>query len=327
MIRQVPRHFLDLHLIEPETLRALIDEAAARKLARKGMPRGAVDRDQPLEGYVLAQIFEKQSTRTRVSFQVGMTQLGGQILTLNKEELQIGRGETISDTAQVLSRYVDGIMIRTSEHEKLLELASGASVPVINGLTDKSHPCQILADILTFEEHLGPIKGRKIAWIGDGNNVCVSWIHAAAKFGFELFIACPKEFRPESDEIDWARANGGRISITDDVREAAKAADCLVTDTWVSMGDKDAERRQRLLQPFQIDQSVMNCANKQAIFMHCLPAHRDEEVTTEVIDGPQSVVFDEAENRLHAQKAVLLWCLKDLVRTSAHKPSARGVAS
>lgn len=326
MIRQVPRHFLDLDQIDAKTLRALISEAAARKAARKGLPQGATDQDKPLDGHVLAQLFEKQSTRTRVSFQVGMTQLGGQVLTLNREELQLGRGETISDTAQVLSRYVDAIMIRTTSHDTLLELASGASVPVINGLTNLSHPCQIIADILTYEEHRGPIKGRKIAWIGDGNNVCASWIHAAAQFDFTLAIAAPKKYQPADDLIKAASAKGGRIEVTENIREAADRADCLVTDTWVSMGDKDADERRKLLNPFQIDASVMACASKDAIFMHCLPAHRGEEMTADVIDGPQSVVFDEAENRLHAQKAILLWCLKGLPRSTQPLKSSRGAA-
>jgi len=327
MIRQVPRHFLDLNQIDAKTLRALINEAATRKAARAGLSRGAPDRDRPLEGHVLALLFEKHSTRTRVSFQVGMTQLGGQVITLNRDELQLGRGESVGDTAQVLSRYLDAIMIRTNSHQTLLDLAGGASVPVINGLTDQSHPCQIIADILTFEEHRGSIKDRKIAWIGDGNNVCASWIHAAAQFDFELMIAAPAKYQPDPARIGEAQSLGARVCVTDDVRAAANGADCLVTDTWVSMGDKDGEERRLLLKPFQIDGSVMACANADAIFMHCLPAHRGEEVTAEVIDGPQSVVIDEAENRLHAQKAILLWCLKGLPRSTLPRTSAQGMAS
>lgn len=326
MIRQVPRHFIDLDQIDAATLRSLVDEARARKAARAGKPRGVADADRPLDGYVLAQLFEKQSTRTRVSFQVGMTQLGGQVITLNRDDLQLGRGETIADTAQVMSRYVDAIMIRSISHDTLLELVSGSSVPVINGLTDLSHPCQIIADILTFEEHCGPIKGRRIAWIGDGNNVCASWIHAASKFDFELVIAAPERFQPRAEDVQSAQAQGAKITLTEDVRRAAAGADCLVTDTWVSMGDNDAAERHALLSPFQIDASVMACANKDAIFMHCLPAHRGEEMTADVIDGPQSVVFDEAENRLHAQKAILLWCLRGLPQHSQSQPKARGAA-
>jgi ornithine carbamoyltransferase len=255
-------------------------------------------------------IFEKPSTRTRVSFDVAMRQLGGETLLLNGSDTQLGRGETIADTARVLSRYVDAIMIRTSDHSNLTELAEYATVPVINGLTDRSHPCQLMADILTFEEHKGPIKGRKVAWVGDGNNMVTSWIHAATQLNFELAIACPDEFTPDAEALDWARAKGAKISISTDPYEAVDGADAVNADTWVSMGmeDERAKHRHNLLAPFQVNSRLMAAARKDAIFMHCLPAHRDEEVTGDVIDGPQSVVFDEAENRLHAQKGVLAWC-------------------
>jgi len=303
------RHFLDLDALDASLLRRLVDEARWRKEARRGRARGALDDDAPLAGRILALIFEKPSTRTRVSFDVGMRQLGGETLTLHRDVMQLGRGETIADTAQVLSRFVDALMIRADAHSTLLDLASAARVPVVNGLTDHSHPCQLLADILTFEEHQGPIKGRSVAWIGDGNNVATSWIHAAVKFDFGLRLACPASLSPNSDVLDWAAREGGRILLTQDPKEAAAGTDCVVTDTWVSMGDKDAVHRMKVLQPYQVDHALMALAGPRAIFMHCLPAHRGEEVTGDVIDGPQSVVIDGAENRLHAQKSVLLWCL------------------
>ncbi len=296
-----PRHFLDLSAIDAATLRAMLEAAAAMKAGRRT--------DQPLAGKTVAMIFEKPSTRTRVSFEVGIRQLGGAAIVLNAREMQLGRGETAADTAAVLSRYVDAIMIRTDRHEKLLELASHATIPVINGLTDASHPCQIMADVLTFEEHRGPIRGRKLAWCGDGNNVVTSFIHAAARFDFELAIACPVELPPDPAALDWARAHQARVSVGADPHEAVAGADAVITDTRVSMGDADAERRHRLLEPFKVDGALMAAAKPEAIFLHCLPAHRGEEVTAEVIDGPQSVVLDEAENRLHAQKAILAWCL------------------
>ena len=254
-------------------------------------------------------IFEKPSTRTRVSFDLAMRQLGGQTLGLNSDDLQLGRGESISDTAKVLSRYVDIIMIRANSHDTLLELAEHASVPVINGLTDRSHPCQILADIQTFEESRGNIKGKTIAWVGDGNNVAVSWMHAAARLDFSLRIACPTQLRPEQEALDWVKAQKADVFVTDDPVAAVAGADCVVTDTWVSMGQKDAARRKKLLGPYAVDEALMGEAADKAIFMHCLPAYRGNEVSAAVIDGPRSVVFDEAENRLHAQKAVLAWCL------------------
>ena len=279
------------------------------KEARAGRPRGVADDDAPFHGEVLAMIFEKPSTRTRVSFDVGMRQLGGQTIVLSGSDMQLGRGETIADTAKVLSRYVDAIMLRTSEHENLLELAEHASVPVINALTDWSHPCQIMADILTYEEHRGSIAGKVVAWSGDANNVSNSWAHAAVRFGFELRIASPSRLQPLRRILDWVESEGGTVVVTEQPEEAVTGADIVVADTFVSMGQRFAERQAALLEPYKIDAELMALAKPDAVFMHCLPAHRDEEVTAEVIDGPQSVVWDEAENRLHAQKAILKWCL------------------
>jgi ornithine carbamoyltransferase len=258
---------------------------------------------------MLAMVFDKPSTRTRVSFDVGMRELGGETIMLTGAEMQLGRGETIGDTARVLSRYVDAIMIRILDHEALLELARHASVPVINGLTRASHPCQVMADLLTFKEHRGPIAGRKVAWTGDANNVLASWVHAAARFSLRLDVASPPELAASTELRKWAAANGANVRFMSDPEEAVADADCVVTDTWVSMGDNEGERRQNLLQPYQVNARLMEKAKPDTIFMHCLPAHRGEEVTADVIDGPQSVVFDEAENRLHAQKGILAWCL------------------
>ena len=271
--------------------------------------RGRRPADHPFAGKVLAMIFDKPSTRTRVSFEVAMRQLGGETTVLTGQEMQLGRGETIGDTARVLSRYIDAIMIRTLDHEMLVELARHATVPVINGLTRRSHPCQIMADVMTFEEHRGAIRGRKVAWSGDANNVLASWLHAARQFQFELAVATPSELAPKKPLLDWIKSSGADIRIGDDPERAVKDADCVVTDTWMSMGDRDGERRHNLLKPYQVNGRLMKKARPDAIFMHCLPAHRGDEVTDEVIDGPQSVVFDEAENRLHAQKGILVWCL------------------
>lgn len=279
----------------------------AMKKAGKRVPKEL--RPKGIEDAILVMIFEKPSTRTRVSFDVAMRQLGGQTIALNHADLQTGRGEPPSDTAKVLSRYADAIMLRVNRHETLDEYAAHASVPIINGLSDLSHPCQILADIMTFEESKGAIKGKKIAWLGDGNNVAVSWMHAAVLFDFELQLACPPQLNPEKRVLDWVREKGGRVTLTDDADAAAKGADCIVTDTWVSMGQTDASRRKQLLGPYAVDDALMKRAAKGAVFMHCLPAYRGHEVSASVIDGPQSVVFDEAENRLHAQKAILAWCL------------------
>ncbi len=296
------RHFLDLVDIPPHELRSIIE--ASRAMKKRGRARTA----KPLEGRTLAMIFDKPSTRTRVSFDVAMRQLGGDVILLTGQEMQLGRGETIADTAQVLSRYVDAIMIRTLEHATLIELARHATVPVINGLTRRSHPCQVMADVMTFEEHRGPIKGKTVAWTGDANNVLASWMHAAQQFDFALNVATPAELAPKKWLADWLKSSDADIRVGHDPEEAAKDADCVVTDTWVSMGDKDGTRRHNLLKPYQVNARLMERARPDALFMHCLPAHRGEEVTDEVIDGPQSVVFDEAENRLHAQKGILAWC-------------------
>ncbi len=299
-----PRHFLDLDLLPGGELRRIVDLGAGFKANRP--PGGNA---KPLAGKALAMIFEKPSTRTRVSFEVGMRQLGGEVIVLERESSQLGRGETVADTARVLSRYVDIIMLRTTKEEKLRELAEHASVPVINGLTDRTHPCQLMADVMTFEERCGPIAGRKVAWSGDGNNMATSWIHAAERFGFALHLACPAELNPPRAVVDWARSRDAKIVVTSDVDAAVAGADCVVTDTWISMGDKDSGDRHNLLKAYQVDERLMALAKRDAIFMHCLPAHRGEEVTPGVIDGPQSAVWDEAENRLHAQKGILYWCL------------------
>jgi ornithine carbamoyltransferase len=300
-----PRHFLDLFDVPTKELRTILDASLTMKKKRKA---GDIS-DRRLDGKTLAMIFDKPSTRTRVSFDVGMRQLGGEAIMLTGAEMQLGRGETIADTARVLSRFVDAIMIRILNHEALAELAAYATVPVINGLTRRSHPCQVMADVMTFEEHLGPIKGRTVAWTGDDNNVLASWAHAAERFGFNLRVATPPELAPNKLLKDWIKATDAPIVLGTKPDDAVRGADCVVTDTWVSMGDKDGEHRHNLLKPYQVNAKLMSLANPGAIFMHCLPAHRGEEVTDEVIDGPQSVVFDEAENRLHAQKGILAWCL------------------
>lgn len=299
------RHFLDLIDISSDDLRGMIEHARLMKTARRA---GKVER--PLAGQTLAMIFDKPSTRTRVSFDVAMRQLGGDTIVLTGQEMQLGRGETIADTARVMSRYVDVIMIRTLDHNILDELAKHASVPVINGLTKRSHPCQVMADVMTFEEHRGPIRGRTVAWTGDANNVLVSWMHAAERFEFLLKVASPPELKPKKWLLDWVKTSGVTVEIGDDPDEAVRGADCVVTDTWVSMGDEQSKtNRHNLLSRYQVNAKLMAKARPDALFMHCLPAHRGEEVTDEVMDGPQSVVFDEAENRLHAQKGILTWCL------------------
>jgi ornithine carbamoyltransferase len=302
-----PRHLLDLHLLDAATVRRIVDDAHAMKRAGKRVPPQM--RPPGIEDQVLVMIFEKPSTRTRVSFDVAMRQLGGQTLALNHTDLQLGRGESVADTARVLSRYADAVMIRANKHSTLLELAEHASIPVINGLTDESHPCQVLADVQTFEESCGPIAGRTVAWVGDGNNVAVSWMHAAARLGFQLRLACPAALMPESKVLEWMAGEGAAISLGTDAAEAVAGADCVVTDTWVSMGQSDGTLRKQLLTPYAVDAALMGKAAEGAIFLHCLPAYRGNEVTAEVLDGPQSRIWDEAENRLHAQKAVLAWCL------------------
>lgn len=304
------RHFLDLAQIESRDLRNILEDAKRRKKLRPQTGKVALDSDKPLCDKVLALIFSKPSTRTRISFEVGMRQLGGQTIMLTGAEMQLGRGETIADTAKVLSRYVDGVMIRTFSHLDIEELALHADIPIINGLTDLTHPCQIMADIMTFEEKKGDIAGKTITWVGDGNNVCHSWIEAAVKFDFNLNIACPKHFMPKKQFLDYAKTHNAKVFVTTNLTEAVKNADCVTTDTWVSMGDDDVMRRHTLLKPYQVSSEVMALADKEAIFLHCLPAHRGEEVTSDVFDGLQSMVFDEAENRLHAQKGILTWCLQ-----------------
>ncbi|MDA1090376.1 MAG: ornithine carbamoyltransferase [Proteobacteria bacterium] len=298
------KHFLDLDRFDTKTLRDILDMAGSLKRAH------ADGVSKPIfAGKTLVMIFEKPSTRTRVSFQVGMQQLGGQVVVMSDAESQLGRGETVADTARVLSRYADAIMIRTDDPKKLQDLETHATVPVINGLTDYSHPCQIMADVMTFEEHRGPIEGKVVAWSGDGNNVATSWIHAAVRFGFTLRIACPDALRPTPGVLDWAASAGGDITVSEDAAAAVDGADLVNADTWVSMGDANADARRKLLQPYQVNQALMAGAKADALFMHCLPAHRGEEVTDAVIDGPHSVIWDEAENRLHAQKGILAWCL------------------
>ncbi len=304
-------HFLDLHKTDAADLRHMIDSAHAMKAARNDRPKGALDDEQPLAGHMVALIFEKPSTRTRVSFDVGVRQMGGQTMVLSGKEMQLGHGETIADTARVLSRYVDLIMIRTFEEATLLEMAEHATVPVINGLTNRTHPCQIMADVMTYEEHRGPIAGRKVVWAGDGNNVCASFLHAAGQFGFDLTFTGPEPLDPEQSFIDFARARGSNIRIERDPALAVVGADLVVTDTWVSMHDPESakERRNNQLRGYQVNEALMAKAKPDALFMHCLPAHRNDEATSAVMDGPHSVVFDEAENRLHAQKAILRWSL------------------
>ena len=299
------RHFLDLSAIDAKDLRDILTKAAELKKQRQEGKNTSL-----LAGKKLAMIFEKNSTRTRVSFEVAMMELGGHALSFNGNELQLGRGETVADTARVLSRYVDGIMLRCHSHDKLVELAENAQISVINGLTEFSHPCQIMADILTFEESCGSITGKTIAWVGDGNNVAQSWIQAAALFGCTLRLACPPKLMPLPDVVQWARSTGAKIILTESPQEAVAGADAVITDTWVSMGDPDPEAQINLLAPYQVNEELMAKANPNAIFLHCLPAHRGEEVTAGVIDGRQSRVFDEAENRLHVQKAIVLWCLR-----------------
>lgn len=300
------RHFVDLTDFTGGQLQHLLDLSADLKSRRV---KGALPQDKPLAGKTLAMIFDKPSTRTRVSFDMAMRELGGSAMMLTGQEMQLGRGESIADTARVLSRYVDAIMIRILDHDAVLELAEYATVPVINGLTKKSHPCQIMADLLTVQEHRGPVRGKKIAYSGDANNVLASWVHAAMRFDFDLHIATPRELAPDQKLLQLARADGARVHVTTDPFEAVDRADVVITDCWVSMGDEDQGRRHNLLLPYQVNERLMGAAKKDSIFMHCLPAHRGEEVTDEVMDGPHSVVFDEAENRLHAQKGVLAWCL------------------
>ena len=303
-------HFLDLWPMSSGELRSILNNAKTRKAARKGLPKGTVDKDAPLAGHTLAMIFEKNSTRTRVSFDMAIRQLGGTSLILTATDSQISRGESIEDTARVMSRYVDAVMMRANRHADVEAFAQFASVPVINGLTDKSHPCQIIADLQTLEEAGVTLKGSRIAWVGDGNNMANTFIHAAPKFGFSLSIATPAGYDPDMKDVERARAEQGRIDLFRDPKQAVAGADVVVADTFVSMGDRDADKRLADLGDYKVSGELMRAANGGAKFLHCLPAHRGEEVDADVIDGPQSLVFDEAENRLHAQKAILEWCLK-----------------
>lgn len=308
MSATAPRHFLDLWKLDGADIRAILEDAKARKAARKGWPKGRPDADRPGDGRTLAMIFEKNSTRTRFSFDAAMRQLGGDVIISNAVDMQLGRGEPIEDTARVLSRMVDAVMIRANVHEDIERFAMASTVPVINGLSDKSHPCQILADLMTFEEHRGSVEGKIIAWVGDGNNVCASFIHAAPKLGYRLRIATPAIYHPDLVDLARAAEQQGLVETTDDPHEAVSGAHCVVTDTWVSMGDTDHDERFDALEPYQVDETLMDEADPNAVFLHCLPAHRGEEVTDAVIDGPQSLIWDEAENRLHAQKSILAWC-------------------
>jgi ornithine carbamoyltransferase len=304
---QLPRHFLDLGDAGGDDLAAMINDAIDRKAARTGLPKGAADADAPLKGRVLALVFEKNSTRTRVSFDIAMRQLGGSVLLLDSASSQLGRGETIADTARVLSRMVDGIMLRTDDHAKIEEMARHATVPVINGLTDKSHPCQIVADMLTVIEHGKALPGLEVAWFGDGNNVLHSILEAAGLFKFNVRVATPAGYEPDPAFVAQARAGGATVTLTQDAHAAARGADVIVTDTWISMGQADAAEKKAAMAPFQVNADLMAEAKADAVFLHCLPAHVGDEVSEDVFEGPQSVVFDEAENRIHAQKSVLLW--------------------
>ena len=304
-----PKHFLDIADFDAATLNAILSRARAMKDARRGLPKGLLEKDEPLKGRMLALIFERPSTRTRVSFEVGMRQLGGETLVLTAADMQLGRGETVADTARVLSRYVDAIMIRAARHSNLTELAAAATVPVINGLTNLTHPCQVMADVMTLEEHVAPLKDLTVSWVGDGNNVAASWIHAVGRLGGKLRIGAPKQLAPAPELMAWARAQGADVSLMQSPEEAVDGSHCVITDAWVSMHDTDGETRHNLLKPYQVNERLMALARPNAKFMHCLPAHRGEEVTDEVMDGPNSLILDEAENRLHVQKSILLHCL------------------
>ena len=300
------RNLIDINILDDGVPRKLLDTAKFYKSKGRGLVEGA-----PLLGQTLAMIFEKPSTRTRISFEVAMTELGGSAIYLDAKSMQMGRGETIADTAKVLGRYLDGIMIRASKHETLLQMAKYSNIPVINGLTDLSHPCQTLADIMTFEEKLGSIENKTIAWIGDGNNMANSWIHAANVFNFKIRLACPNGRMPDASIIKWAKDNDTDIKITEDPILTSKNADAILTDTWISMGDEDIKEPEKIFNSFQVNEELFKLASENAIFMHCLPAHRGQEVTEDIIDGPRSVVWDEAENRLHIQKAILSWAIAD----------------
>ena len=302
------RHFLNLADAGGDAIAAMINDAMDRKAARAGWPKGKADSDAPLSGHTLGMIFEKNSTRTRASFEMAIKQLGGDSMFMASGQMQLGRGESIADTARVLSRYVDAIMIRTDDHAKIEELAAYASVPIINGLTDLSHPCQIVADLLTLVEHGNALPGLEVAWLGDGNNVLNSLVEAAGLMKFNVRIGVPQGYESDAGFIEAARASGANITITRDAAEAARGADVIVTDTWVSMGQEHAHNKIAAMMPYQVDERLMALAKPSAKFLHCLPAHRGEEATDAVLDGAQSLIWDEAENRLHAQKSILLWC-------------------
>jgi ornithine carbamoyltransferase len=301
-------HFLDLKNFSKPQLRAVLDGAVKRKAARAGLAKGERDADLPLKGKIIALVFERPSTRTRFSFEVGIRQLGGEVFTASGGEMQLGRGETVADTARVLSRYVDCVMIRSKQRSTLEEFASAATIPVINGLTNMTHPCQVVADVMTLEENKGHLENNRVAWVGDGNNVCASWIEAVGVLGGAMKIGCPPSLKPQPEFLAWAKQNRADVEVMNSAEDAVAGSDCIITDAWVSMHDEDVENRHNLLRPYQVNQALMKHAKPDALFMHCLPAHRNEEVTDAIMDGPHSVVFDEAENRVHAQKAILLSC-------------------
>ena len=301
-------HFLEIKDFSKPQLRGILDSALKRKTARAGLAKGELDSDMPLKGKIVALVFERPSTRTRFSFEVGIRQLGGDVFTSSGSEMQLGRGETVADTARVLSRYVDAVMIRSKKRETLDEFASAATIPVINGLTNMSHPCQVVSDVMTLEEKKGHLDKQQVAWVGDGNNVCASWIEAVGVLGGSLKVGCPPSLKPQKEFLDWAQKHKAAVSVMTSPEEAVSGTDCVITDAWVSMHDEDVENRHNLLRAYQVNEALMKHAKKDALFMHCLPAHRNEEVTDAVMDGQHSVVFDEAENRIHAQKAILLSC-------------------
>ena len=306
------KNFLNISDLSPQDLRFIVDEAKSRKAKRTGLTKSAIDEDSPLKGRSMIMIFEKPSTRTRISFDIAIKQLGGSTITLNPEGIHYGKGdESLKDTAKVLSEYADIIMIRTSKHKNLEEFSNYSTIPLINGLSDLSHPCQVISDILTFEEHKGDISGKKLAWIGDGNNnMSNSFIEASVKFNFILNIGCPKKYSPNKKIVSWAKKNNAQINIMDDAKEAARGADCVMTDKWISMNDKvNKKSKKNSLKKFQVNKKIMNFAKKDAIFMHCLPVGRGEEVTDDIIDGNSSVVWNQALNRVHAQKSIIKWCL------------------
>ena len=306
------KNFLNISDLSPQDLRFIVDEAKSRKAKRTGLTKSAIDEDSPLKGRSMIMIFEKPSTRTRISFDIAIKQLGGSTITLNPEGIHYGKGdESLKDTAKVLSEYADIIMIRTSKHKNLEEFSKYSTIPLINGLSDLSHPCQVISDILTFEEHKGDISGKKLAWIGDGNNnMSNSFIEASAKFNFILNIGCPKKYSPNKKIVSWAKKNNAQINIMNDAKEAARGADCVMTDKWISMNDKvNKKSKKNSLKKFQVNMKIMNFAKKDAIFMHCLPVGRGEEVTDDIIDGNSSVVLNQALNRVHAQKSIIKWCL------------------